>query len=153
MTYVFQERTKLPVNMSNEPAPRPSGVDGAAAAAAEAGEPDQPSRHLMDAIIASLEDSKAEDIVTIPLESRSALADAMIVASGRSDRHVSAIAEHLLRRLKKAGRRDFSVEGLEHADWVLVDVGDIIVHIFRPEVRAFYNLEKLWSPRAPRQDA
>lgn len=73
----------------------------------------------------------------------------MIIASGRSNRHVAAIAEQLVEKLKHAGQKDLRIEGLPHCDWVLVDAGDIIVHIFRPEVRSFYNLEKLWSPEAP----
>jgi len=73
----------------------------------------------------------------------------MIIASGRSNRHVAAIAEQLVEKLKRAGRKDLRIEGLPHCDWVLVDTGDVIVHIFRPEVRSFYNLEKLWSPEAP----
>ena len=123
-------------------------ADGSSPAGKSALSPEQ----LIDVITSSLEDSKAEDIVTIELEPGAALADAMIVASGRSNRHVSAVADHLLRKLKKSGHKGFSIEGLEHADWVLVDTGDVIVHIFRPEVRDFYNLEKLWSPHAPRQE-
>lgn len=73
----------------------------------------------------------------------------MVIASGRSNRHVGAIAGQLVERLKAEGHRDLKVEGLTHADWVLVDTGDVIVHIFRPEVRSFYNLEKLWSEHAP----
>jgi len=73
----------------------------------------------------------------------------MIIASGRSNRHVAAIAEQLVEKLKSAGQKDLRIEGLPHCDWVLVDTGDVIVHIFRPEVRSFYNLEKLWSPEAP----
>jgi len=111
------------------------------------------TRRLMNVILSSLEDSKAEDVVTIPLEPGAALADAMIIASGRSNRHVAAIADHLLRALKTSGVKGMAVEGLDNADWVLVDTGDVIVHIFRPEVREFYNLEKLWSPHAPKQDA
>lgn len=118
----------------------------------EAGETGD-SQALMQVILNSLEDSKAEDIVTIPLEPGAALADAMVIASGRSSRHVAAIADRLLDDMRKAGFRRFSVEGLENADWVLVDAGDVIVHIFRPEVREFYNLEKLWSPHAPRENA
>ena len=91
---------------------------------------------LQALIISSLENSKAEDIVTIPLDPAAALADAMIIASGRSSRHVSAIAERLMDDLGKAGWKNYSVEGLETADWVLLDLGDVIVHIFRPEVRA-----------------
>ncbi len=106
---------------------------------------------LLDLVITSLENSKAEDIVTLELDPGAALADAMVVASGRSARHVAAIAERLMDDLRKAGFRNYSVEGLENADWVLIDLGDIIVHVFRPEVRELYNLEKLWSPHAPKQ--
>ena len=106
---------------------------------------------LLTLVITSLENSKAENIVTLRLDPAAALADAMVVASGRSSRHVSAIAERLMDDLRKAKFRDYSVEGLESADWVLLDLSDIIVHVFRPEIRALYNLEKLWSPHAPRQ--
>jgi ribosome-associated protein len=95
--------------------------------------------------LASLEDSKAEDITSIDIQGKSALADHMVIASGRSQRHVAAMSDHLLRALKDAGYGNVRVEGLPAADWVLVDAGDIIVHIFRPEVREFYNLEKMWS--------
>ena len=98
----------------------------------------------LETALASLEDSKAEDIVAIDIQGKSPLADYMIVASGRSHRHVSAVAEHLIRALKEAGHGAARVEGLAGADWVLIDSGDVIVHIFRPEVREFYNLEKMW---------
>ncbi len=97
-----------------------------------------------DTAIASLEDSKAEDIIPIDLRGRSALGDYMIITSGRSHRHVSAVADYLLRALRDIGYRDIKVEGQEGGDWVLVDTGDIIVHIFHPEMREFYNLEKIW---------
>lgn len=96
-----------------------------------------------------LEDAKAEDIVTIALEPKTALADHMVIASGRSNRHVSAIADQLVDKLKASGARDLRIEGVPQCDWVLVDAGSVIVHLFRPEVRSFYNLEKLWSPEAP----
>jgi len=92
----------------------------------------------------SLDDDKAENIIAIDLTGKSAIADTMVIASGRSQRHVSAIADHLLRRLKSGGQKGVTVEGLEAGDWVLVDAGDVIVHIFRPEVRNFYNIEKMW---------
>lgn len=103
----------------------------------------------LDAIVAQLEDSKAEEIVTIPLDEKTAIADAMIIASGRSNRHVGAIADQLVEKLKAGGHRDVRVEGMPQCDWVLVDAGDVVVHIFRPEVRSFYNLEKLLSAMAP----
>jgi len=93
----------------------------------------------------SLEDSKAEELVTIDIKDKSALADYMVIASGRSNRHVGAIADHLLRELKNLGAGTAKVEGLQSADWVLIDTGDIIVHLFRPEVREFYALEKMWQ--------
>ena len=99
----------------------------------------------LKAILATLEDSKAEDIVSIDIAGKSALADYMVVATGRSQRHVSSIAEHISRDLTEAGGRVARVEGVPHCDWVLLDAGDVIVHIFRPEVRSFYNLEKMWS--------
>ena len=102
-----------------------------------------PSRALAT-VLASLDDSKAEDIVSIDIQGKSALGDHMVIASGRSHRHVGAIAEHLLTALKDAGFGSARVEGKDSADWVLIDTGDIIVHVFRPEVRSFYNLEKMW---------
>ena len=104
---------------------------------------------LLKTILAQLEDAKAEDIATIDLDGKAAIADGMVIASGRSNRHVGAIADQLVEKLKAEGHRDLKVEGLTHSDWVLVDTGDVIVHIFRPEVRSFYNLEKLWSEHAP----
>jgi ribosome-associated protein len=100
-------------------------------------------------VLSSLNDAKAEDVVTIDLHNKAALADSMIVASGRSNRHVAAIVDQLSDALKEAGYRDLAVEGMPHCDWVVLDAGDVIVHVFRPEVRTFYNIEKLWSPNAP----
>ena len=102
-------------------------------------------RVLLERILKSLDDDKAEEIVTIDLGGRSALADAIVVASGRGARHVAAIAEHLARRLKDAGYGTRPINGAAQGDWVLVDAGDIIVHIFRPEVRDYYDLEGMWS--------
>jgi nicotinate-nucleotide adenylyltransferase len=93
----------------------------------------------------SLEDDKAEDIVVIDLSGKSSFADYMVIASGRSNRQVAAIADHLEERLKQAGHRNVSSEGKQVGDWVLVDSGDIVVHLFRPEPRAFYALEKMWA--------
>ncbi|HEX4079121.1 MAG TPA: ribosome silencing factor [Rhizomicrobium sp.] len=104
---------------------------------------------LLSRILVSLDDDKAEDIVTIDLDGRSSLADSIVIANGRSQRHVSAIAEHLARRLKEAGYGTRPVDGLASGDWVLVDAGDVIVHIFRPEVRAYYDLEGMWSVKEP----
>lgn len=109
-------------------------------------------RETLQAILKSLEDSKAEDITSIDITGKSSLADHMVVASGRSHRHVGAITDHLMRDLKSAGFGTAQVEGLPHCDWVLVDAGDVIVHIFRPEVRDFYNIEKMWSADLPAGD-
>lgn len=107
------------------------------------------SATLSKVIIDALDDAKAEDMVRLALDGKSAIADEMIIVSGRSNRHVSSISDKLLEDLKANGFKDLRVEGQQHCDWVLVDTGDVIVHIFRPEVRLFYNLEKLWSPDAP----
>ncbi len=103
------------------------------------------STPLENALLKRLDDDKAQDIVLIDLKGKSPMSDAMIVASGRSHRHVGAIADHLLRTLKDLGYGKCRVEGLPHCDWVLIDAGDVIVHLFRPEVRSFYNIEKIWS--------
>lgn len=93
----------------------------------------------------SLDDDQAVDISTIPLAGKTSIADYMVVASGRSQRQVGAMADHLAQRFKAAGYRRVTIEGMPQCDWVLVDAGDVIVHLFRPEVRSFYNLEKMWS--------
>jgi ribosome-associated protein len=100
---------------------------------------------LLQRVLASLDDDKAENIVTIDLEGRSSLCDAAVIASGRSSRHVAAMADHLARRLKESGYGTRPVNGAAQGDWVLVDAGDVIVHIFRPEVREYYDLEGMWS--------
>lgn len=104
----------------------------------------EPSQ-ILNSVLASLEDSKAENIVPIDIQGKSSLGDYMVVASGRSHRHVAAVADQLIKAVKEAGLGAPRVEGLASADWVLVDTGDIIVHIFRPEVREFYNIEKMWQ--------
>jgi len=96
-------------------------------------------------VLASLEDSKAEDILSLDIARKSSLGDYMVIASGRSHRHVGAIADHLLRDLKDNGFGRVRAEGLQSCDWVLIDAGDVIVHVFRPEVRGFYNIEKMWA--------
>ncbi len=108
-------------------------------------------RALLKIVEASLDDDQAQEVVTIDLEGKSTIADFMVIASGRSKRQVGAIADHLITRLKGQGRGKAGpkVEGMPQCDWVLIDAGDIVVHLFRPEVRAFYNLEKLWSVRLP----
>ena len=96
-----------------------------------------------------LDDAKAEEIVTIDIRGKTSIGDYMIVATGRTDRHVGSIADQLQRNLKEYGVTNVRVEGQQTCDWVLVDVGAIIVHVFRPEVREFYNLEKMWSGERP----
>lgn len=100
---------------------------------------------ILDLVLHSLEDDKAEDIVQIDLRGRSAIADRMVICSGRSSRQVAAIAEKLLDRLKETFRLSARIEGKDTGDWVLIDTGDVVVHVFRPEVRAFYQLEKMWQ--------
>jgi ribosome-associated protein len=101
-------------------------------------------RVLAEALSKVLVDDKAEDLAFIELEGKSSLADFMIIASGRSGRHVSALADHVAQEAKRLTGRPANVEGMANADWVLIDTGDVIVHLFRPEVREFYNLEKIW---------
>ena len=96
-----------------------------------------------------LDDAKAENIVALDLQGRSSIADYMVVATGRSTTHVAAIADRVLKMCKEAGFGAPRVEGIPHCDWVLVDAGDVIVHVFRPEVREFYNLEKMWGGDRP----
>jgi len=96
-------------------------------------------------VLASLEDDKAEDILAIDIRGKSSFADMLVIASGRSSRHVAALADHVMRKLKESGVKDVRVEGLPQADWVLVDAGDVVIHLFRPEVRTFYNIEKIWT--------
>lgn len=100
---------------------------------------------LLKTVTASLDDNKAEDIISINLAGKSSIADYMVIASGRSQRQVAALADYVIKGMKEAGHKDIVVQGLEQADWVLIDAGDVIVHIFRPEVRSFYNLDKMWG--------
>jgi ribosome-associated protein len=100
---------------------------------------------MIDIVLQSLDDAKAEDTVAIDIAGKSSLADHMVVTSGRSNRHVSAVADQVVKALRDNGFSKPRIEGLPHADWVLVDGGDVIVHIFRPEVREFYNIEKMWQ--------
>jgi ribosome-associated protein len=102
-------------------------------------------RAIADGLVQSLEDDKAEDVLFIELEGKSSLADFMIIASGRSGRHVASLATHVSQCAKDLTGRPASIEGMPNADWVLIDTGDVIVHLFRPEVREFYNLEKIWA--------
>ncbi len=104
---------------------------------------------LLSLVLQRLEDDKAEDVVTVDLHGKSTMCDYMVIASGRSQRQVAAIAEHLRESIGAATGGAPPIEGLPHADWVLIDGGDVIVHLFRPEVRHFYNLEKMWGIDLP----
>lgn len=100
---------------------------------------------LLKSVIASLDDNKAEDITSIDLAGKTGIADFMVIATGGSQRQVAALTDYVVKGLKALGHKDMVVQGLEQADWVLIDAGDVIAHIFRPEVRSFYNLDKLWT--------
>jgi ribosome-associated protein len=104
-----------------------------------------PERALIELIMETLDDAKAEETVAVDITGKSSLADHMVVTSGRSQRHVGAVADQLITALRDNGFGKPRVEGLPHCDWVLVDAGDVIVHVFRPEVREFYNIEKMWQ--------
>ncbi len=110
------------------------------------------TQQMQTLIVSTLDADKAEDIVCIDLHEKSSVTDVMIVASGRSQRHVSALADHIVRTLKKEGLGKVAIEGMPACDWVLIDAGDVILHLFRPEVREFYNLEKMWSAEASSAD-
>ncbi len=101
----------------------------------------------------AIEEMKAEDTIIIDLEGKTSIADHMIITSGRSNRHVGSIADEVMKVLKDAGHPAPRIEGVPHCDWVLVDCGDVIVHVFRPEVRSFYNLEKMWGVDRPTEVA
>ena len=100
---------------------------------------------LLDLVLQHLDDDQAMDVVTIDLEGKSSIADHMVIASGRSTRQVASIAQKLAEKVKQAGFGPVRLEGLPAADWVLLDAGDVVVHLFRPEVRSFYNLERMWA--------
>ncbi len=128
------------------PLPRQTAHDAPESApAAVLAAPSEDLPPLETLIVDRLDDDKAQDIVCIDLKGKSSVADTLIIASGRSHRHVGALADHVLRALKEAGHGKAKVEGLPACDWVLIDAGDVVVHIFRPEVRTFYNIEKIWS--------
>jgi ribosome-associated protein len=110
------------------------------------------SDSLLAHITEWLDAAKAEKVVAIDIRGKSSIGDYMVIASGRSDRHVGAVSEQIARKLKEHGRGSVRIEGRPQCDWVLIDIGDIIVHVFRPEVREFYNLEKMWSAERPREE-
>jgi len=153
-----ERRTNLTrkTTTARKPAKKPAAKKPAAKKAAPAKKaspakkaaPKKPSAlesTLLSRILTSLDDDKAEGILTIDLEGRSSLCDTIVIANGRSSRHVASIAEHLARRLKEAGYGTRPVNGISQGDWALIDAGDVIVHVFRPEVRAYYDLEGMWS--------
>jgi len=123
--------------MSTQPAPTPAGLIAPL--------PDAEPGSLHALVLQSLDDDQAQEIVSIPLAGKSSIADHMVIASGRSSRQVTAMAQKLAERVKHGGFGHARIEGLPAADWVLIDAGDVIVHLFRPEVRSFYNLERMWG--------
>lgn len=124
-----QAPSSQPPSSAAAPTPLPASVPG--------------SLHAL--VLQSLDDDQAQDIVSIPLEGKTAIADHMVIASGRSTRQVAAMAQKLAERIKHGGFGHVRIEGLPAADWVLVDAGDVVIHLFRPEVRSFYNLERMWA--------
>ena len=123
---------------------QPATSASAERAAPPRGTPDQAAA-LHALILNQLDDDQAVETVTIPLAGKSSIADHMVIASGRSSRHVAAMAEKIAERVKREAGRPVRIEGLPTADWVLIDARDVIVHLFRPEVRSFYNLERIWG--------
>ena len=103
------------------------------------------TENFLELVKKTLDENKAEDVVIINLEGKTDIADFMLIASGSSRRHVGSMADHIQRKLKTNGLKDIKVEGLDYCDWVLIDAGSIIIHLFRPDVRVFYNLEKMWE--------
>ena len=149
MYFDYERRTNL-TRKTTKPAKKPAAKKPAAKKAAPAKKTApkkalRPDSTLLSRILTSLDDDKAEGILTIDLEGRSSLCDTIVIANGRSSRHVASIAEHLARRLKEVGYGTCHMDGLTQGDWVLIDAGDVIVHVFRPEVRAYYDLEGMWS--------
>ena len=108
---------------------------------------------LLKLVQASLDDDKAEDVVVIDLAGKTEIADFMVIANGTSKRQVGAMADHLQRKIKASGLKGLATEGLDNCNWVLIDAGDVIVHLFRPEVRTFYNIEKIWAVDAAHRTA
>jgi ribosome-associated protein len=123
----------------------PGAVQAAAHTAQSLVGADLSAAALHALVMAQLDDDQAQDVVSIPLEGKSSIADHMVIASGRSTRQVAAMAQKLAEKIKQAGFGHVRVEGLPAADWVLIDAGDVVIHLFRPEVRSFYNLERMWS--------
>jgi ribosome-associated protein len=134
-----------PEHFGAQARPEPSGASTIVSLSDMPATPPAPTDRLHQLVLHSLDEDQAQDVVSIPLEGKSSIADHMVIASGRSTRQVAAIATHLAERLKKEGHGSPRIEGLPAADWVLIDAGDVVVHLFRPEVRSFYNLERMWG--------
>jgi ribosome-associated protein len=143
-------KSVLPKVSKAKTAPKTTRKTSTKAAALKA-QPD--ADKTLNMILSRLDDMKAEETVTIDLRGKSAFSDYMIVTSGRANRHVGAIAENVAKGLKETGIKSIHIEGLPNCDWVLIDSGDVIVHVFRPEVREFYNLERLWTQNPPAMKA
>jgi ribosome-associated protein len=126
----------------NQAQPLPASAGATAGRMPQA---DDPADRLHGLVLAQLDDDQAQEVVSIPLAGKSSIADHMVIASGRSTRQVAAMAGKLAEKIKQAGLGPVRVEGLPAADWVLIDAGDVVVHLFRPEVRSFYNLERMWG--------
>ena len=114
--------------------------------------PEKRAIKILDITKASLENDKAQDIVVINLAGKTSFADYMVIATGTSQRQVAAMAVHLKEKMKLTGQTEISLEGTDQNDWVLIDSGDVVVHLFRPEIREFYALEKIWSGEMPQSD-
>ncbi|MEM9170792.1 MAG: ribosome silencing factor [Pseudomonadota bacterium] len=123
-------------------------VDAASQTTLDGLPPNERAEAIREAVLAELEDDKVEDVVVIDLNGKSDIADVMVIGTGRSQRHVGAVADKVSRRLKGMGLGNCRIEGQPACDWVLIDAGDVILHLFRPEVRSFYNLERIWSETA-----
>lgn len=137
--------TRLPITEAFIASVPPGAVQAAATAAQSLKRSDMSADALHQLVLSQLDDDQAQEIVSIPLEGKSSIADHMVIASGRSTRQVASMAQKLAEEIKKAGFGNARIEGLPAADWVLIDAGDVVVHLFRPEVRTFYNLERMWS--------
>jgi len=111
------------------------------------------TKDILSTVLDCLDNNKATEITTIDLKGKTSIADYLVIANGGSQRHVAALADYVHKGLKAAGMKSIAIEGLEQADWVLIDAGDVIVHIFRPEVRQFYNLDKMWGTDLESSDA
>ena len=134
-----------PENVGAQVRPEPSGLSTIVSITDMPDTDPAEAGSIHELILEQLDDDQAQDLVTIPLEGKSSIADHMVIASGRSTRQVAAMATKLAERLKKEGHGSPRIEGLPAADWVLIDAGDVVVHLFRPEVRSFYNLERMWG--------